>query len=134
MPKLSHPKIDDDTLKVLMRHMQPVVRGDDGELWTIAPVDPRTAAFTWSPKLVERAPALELITTIPTLHVWGFYGFFKPSIAEVMACIPHHLVDRVCAFETHGPDTADDLNASKWVTMECGMHLAATHLYQRKTS
>lgn len=130
MQKLTKPEIDNETLVALMKIIRPVVR-KNGKLWLIAPCDPRGVAFTWDPKPTERAPELVAIATIPTLHAYGYHGMFKPSIAEVLACIPHGLIDRVCAFETHGPDDANDLNASKWVTFECGMHLASTVLYQR---
>ena len=68
------------------------------------------------------------VARIRTLHTYAYYGFFKPSIAEVLAQIPSHLVDSVIAFETKGPGDADDLNDDR-SALNAGFHAATTILY-----
>lgn len=72
----------------------------------IKPVDIFNIAYMWSPEITEKAPAMKHLATIDTVHSYGAPVFFKPSIGEVLAYIPAHLVDRVVAFsmqeDSHG--------------------------------
>ena len=65
------------------------------------PVDPRGVAFTWDPKPTERTPPMIELDKIYTDHSYGYVGFFKPSIAEVLAQIPEQYINQAAAFETH---------------------------------
>ena len=38
---------------------------------------------------------LDFAFEIPTLHTWAYYGFFKPTIAEVLAQIPAHFFKHI---------------------------------------
>jgi hypothetical protein len=53
---------------------------------------------------------------------------FKPSVAEVLAMIPVHLLDKVTAFETIGPSDVYDLHRQR-AAMNASFHVAITHLY-----
>lgn len=112
-----------------MLRIVPVVQRD-ARLWYIKPVDPHGQAFTWDPKPSEPADNLSVVCRIYTLHRYGYYGFFKPSIAEVLAQIPTEVAQRVVAFETDGPDDADDLNEDLFA-LDAGFHVAETTLYER---
>ncbi len=82
-----------------------------GFLYYIQEVDLRGIAFIWDPKPTEIAEGLEPFEDITTYHTYGYYGFFKPSIAEVLAQIPLDKIDHVVSFEiVQHPETADDLN------------------------
>jgi hypothetical protein len=86
----------------------------------------------WSPKPTRRATRLARLTDITTYHTWGYYGFFKPSIAEIIAQIPESLLSDVIAFEiVDYPKDADDLNR-QWDIVNEGYHQAITRLYARK--
>lgn len=116
----------------VMRHMlttiRPVVRRD-GELRYIkTPEDLRGVAFTWSPVLAESADGLTEVGRIHTLHTWAYYGFFKPSLEEVLTMIPPDMLDTAKAFETVGPEDASDLNRQP-AAMDEGYHVAVTILY-----
>lgn len=91
-------EISDERLEELARRIKPVVRCD-GDLYYILDVDLRNVAFTWDPKLKERAEGLEELVRIRTYHIWNYYGFFKPSIAEVLAQIPKTKLLETSAFE-----------------------------------
>lgn len=105
------PEIADTVLEALAMQMKPAVRfvkgeggrlitHDEGELYWIKPVDLRRTAFTWDPKPTRRATGLVKLRDITTCHTYGYHGFFKPSIAEVIAQIPLEILPDVVAFET----------------------------------
>lgn len=71
-------------------------------------------------------PVAEL-RRIRTLHRFAYYGFFKPSVAEVLQQIPEELLEQTDYFLVRGPKTADDLNKSN--TLSMGFHAAETILY-----
>jgi hypothetical protein len=127
--------INDDDLDRLWSHMKALhVSKDDRELyWVKGPSDLRGVAYTWDPKLGEKAEGLDPLVTIRTLHTWSYYGFFKPSIAEVCAAInklPREVQDKVVAFHLTGPDDAHDLN-HEIEAVDAGYHVAYATLYQK---
>jgi hypothetical protein len=130
MPHLEVPTITDERLEELARQIKPVVM-KDGRLFYIEPTDMRTIAFMWSPVYREAADDLRAIDYLDTLHSYGYYGFFKPTIAETLATIntlPEELITKVSAFSVHGPEDRDELNA-QWSIVQAGFHQATTILY-----
>lgn len=121
------PPLTAAKLKELAARIVPLVERD-GALWYIEPVDLTNVAFSWDPKLVRKAEGLTPIGLIRTLHTYGYYGMFKPSIAEVLAQIPESYLEKTVAFRVVGPDTADDLNREK-EALNAGFHVAETTLY-----
>lgn len=91
-----------------------------------------STAYTWDPKFKDEVlPELKVLQTIRTYHGYGYYGLFKPSIAEVLAQIPGNLIHRVYGFEiVQSPQTAEDLNKHIEYVRE-GFHLAITVLYEK---
>ncbi len=126
----SIPPITDERLAQLVTRIRPVVRGGSNALHWIKPCDPRGEAFTWDPKRLGRAQNLVKHATIRTLHTYGYYGMFKPSIAEVLAQIPEALLEQTVAFETTGPRDAAALNDDS-AALNAGFHVATTVLYGR---
>lgn len=129
------PDIEDDRLEELMDRIQPVVKRD-GQRYFIEEVDPRKTAFTWDPTPTEEAEGLTRIGEITTFHRFSHKGFFKPSIAEVLAQIDERAeekIDEVQAFEiVEHPEDASDLNLTPEATNE-GFYVATTRLYTRNT-
>ncbi len=121
------PKIEDSEIEG-MSHIRPLVREGD-ELRTVVSHDPRGQSFAWATHMesVDEG-SLRVIRRIVTYHSWAYYGFFKPSVAEVLAMIPPELRDEVTAFEVDGPDTASDLGRHH-AAMDAGYHVAVTTLY-----
>ena len=121
-------ELSDREISVMLRTVSPLVRRSDG-LYHIEPVDPRAAvSFIWEPRLTRKAGALRQLRQINTLHGYGFQGFFKPSIAEVLCMIPRELVSQVKAFEVFGPQDKQDLRR-QWPAVSAGYHVATTVLY-----
>lgn len=136
MKKTYIPEITTDELKARAAKIRPVVRMrgfpvKKEKLYYIKPVDIEHTAFTWNPKPDYAAKNLVPLQTITTYHSYGYYGCFKPSIAEVLAQIPDGLLSSVVAFETHGPETAADLNKDI-EALNDGYHVAETTLYKRE--
>ena len=65
------------------------------------------------------------------LHKYGYYGIFKPSIAEVLAQIEERYLDSVCAFEIiESPSTAKDINRNE-IIFNNGFHISKVRLYYK---
>ncbi len=126
------PTVDDigaDEYERLTKAILPVVERD-GALWYIEQPDLVRVAFTWSPAFTEEAKGLEAVGKIRTLHKYSFYGFFKPSISEVILQIPRGTYGYgVDAFCVRGPEDVDDLNRNK-EELDAGFHVAETTLYR----
>lgn len=100
-----------------------------GLAYYIEPVDLFSVAYTWDPKPAAPATGIRPIRDITTYHGYGYYGMFKPGIAEVLAQIPEELTDSVVAFEIiKAPETSDDLNREQ-EALNAGYHVATTRLY-----
>ncbi len=126
------PPMDPATVKERFSRLHALVRRE-GELWTIKPPDLFKAAFPWDPQYLSKAPPLSAICTIITRHSWAYYGFFKPTIAEVIPFIPEELLPVMFGFEVVGPDTATDLNFSRHrEAFDASFHTAETTLYRLK--
>lgn len=127
------PKLPVAEIEKLAERIKPLVRHNDVLYHMRDNIDPITVAFTWAEHgrtSKVKDGEFERFAVIPTFHKWGYYGFFKPSIEEVLLCIPSHLIDLTVAFEVEGPEDADDLNAQKDV-LDAGYHMAMTTLYRR---
>lgn len=76
-----------------------------GKLYYIQPVDIKTQAFTWDPRVIysEKPEGLVKVTDIYTLH-FDSHFFFKPSVEEVLDNIPGTILDKIDAFELYSAD------------------------------
>jgi hypothetical protein len=121
-------ELTDEEIATMLVRIKPVVRRD-GSLYYIQSVDPRKIAFTWRPETTDEAVGLKEHSVIHTLHTWGYYGMFKPSLAEVLSMISvAAVIEGVVSFETIGPDDINDLNR-QGVAVNAGYHVANTILY-----
>lgn len=125
------PELSEELLQDLARRIRPVVRDQSQRLRFIEAVDLRTVSFTWNPNFTDAADHLVDVVRIRTLHTYAYYGFFKPTIAEVLAQIPAEMVPEVSAFETIGPFDATDLNREIGA-LNAGFHVAMTTLYREE--
>lgn len=126
------PEVPNERIEELAERIKPVVQFGQENRCYIKPVDLFNIAYTWDPKVADKATGLKSLCDITTYHTYGYYGFFKPSIAEVLAQIPAEHLDKVVAFEIVGsPKTADDLNREH-EALNAGYHVATTRLYVRE--
>lgn len=76
------------------------------------------------------ARGLRAMVDIETYHSFGYYGLFKPTIAEVVACIPPRYLESTVAFQMlEYPRDAEDLNM-QWSGISLGVHTAKVRLFQ----
>ena len=93
----------------------------------IKPVDPFDIAYTWAPEREAVAPEMPILRDITTYHTFGYYGFFKPTIAEVLAQIPDDIIEQAKAFLIIAkPEMATDLHRPE---TNLGFHVATTRIF-----
>lgn len=127
--KFSIPDISDADLAEMATRFHPLVLVKE-RVYTIR-VDPnlRGVAFAWNAKTLRRLDHRKVVARFPTLHTYGFYGCFKPTIAEVLAQIPAEFRELPQAyFLVCGPETAEDLDANS-AELDAGFHVAETTLF-----
>lgn len=69
------------------------------------------------------------------LHEYGYPGFFKPSICEVLSQIKEYDLPFVKAFEIiDSPQTADDFYKDSFtsIAFDNGYHVSTVRLYMKK--
>lgn len=123
------PKVSVEVITELAKRIKPVVLFEKKGICYIKPVDLFKVAFLWDTKPAKKATGLRALCEIITYHEFGYHGFFKPSIAEVLAQIPKEHLDKVTAFEiVDYPKDCDDLNKES-EALNAGYHVAKTRLY-----
>ncbi len=122
------PEISDEELTRLYKLIRPIFHRRHTPYY-YALSNPRDTAFNWN-KPAGKAPKLIEHKRIRTLHRFGYHGIFKPSVDEVIAQMSAEDRLVVIAFETHGPETADDLNRHG-IELNAGFHVAETVLYRK---
>jgi hypothetical protein len=132
------PLISDERLQELARIRPLIVRNGKRVYVTNTSLDDlKGIAFTWAEgkSVGNVAKDLESFHTIITYHTWAYYGFFKPTQAEVLAKLnqefTNEALQNVVAYSTQGPETSDDLNKNPDVLND-GYHEAVTTLYRQK--
>lgn len=125
MSEFSIPELPRARVLKLVERIAPLVL-HEGQLHHIAPCDPWTVAYSWSPVLRHVAVRLELISSHRTLCRFAAPSFFKPTIAEVLAQIPHG--EDIVAFHVVHPGRIEpDAEAA----YAAGFHTATTRIYRR---
>ena len=133
---LEIPKISDKRLYELYAKLKPVVTIDEIKylLREFTKSELRGISYIWNADEDKRdivdPKKLEPIQDFICLHRWGYYGLFKPSIAEVLSQAPEKTIDKANTFEIiEMPETADDLNQYHDV-VEKGFHLSKVRSYK----
>ena len=122
------PEVSKELVEECVQRIEPLIL-NRGKPWLIlTKCEPFGQSYPWEHDLVAEATDIEELARIRTLHTWAYYGFFKPTYAEVIAQIPEELLSRVTHFLVNGPKTADDLN-KHMPELDAGFHVAETILY-----
>lgn len=107
-------------------HIRPLVLRDS-RYYSLPDHDIEDVSFSWlDPTLFEGK--LRELAKIRTLHAYGYYGLFKPSVYEVHAQIPKHLVKETRFFVCKGPSDFSDFSREQ-EAFDAGFHVAETTLY-----
>lgn len=128
--KLEIPEIDDNRLKELYQLLKPIVTIDEMKylLREFTLQELRNQSYIWNRHEDKRdivdPNKLETVDDFLCLHTWGYYGLFKPSIAEVLSQAPESVIEQANTFEIiESPETRKDVFKYKEV-IDNGFHLS----------
>ena len=134
--KLVIPKIDDKTLAGFYRLLKPIVTIDEVKylLKEFSLEQLRDISYIWDRNEDKRdvvdSNKLEPVEDFLCLHTWGYYGLFKPSIAEILAQVPEKTICEANVFEIiEKPETRADVFRYPEV-VDNGFHLSKVRSYK----
>lgn len=130
--KFEIPRMSNEEIARWYANIRSIVRYDT-YLRELSPKELTDVAYTWLKKPTDYADKvdftrLSVLEDRKMLHGYGYYGYFKPSVGEVIRQIPKEYLERVVAFEIIcgplGMNSVfnDELNA--------GYHVSIVRLYQ----
>lgn len=136
--KIFIPKIDDEVLTQRYSISKPIVQRN-GSTYSLLdePLESlRDSSYIWNlDKLIldkmNKEELLELKSFL-CLHSYGYYGCFKPSIAEILSQMPEELQENSNYFEiTDSPSTTSDFNQFQEAFNE-GYHVSKITTYKHR--
>ena len=134
--KLVIPKIDDKRLAELYRILKPIVTIDEMKYllkeFTLEQL--RNQSYIWNchedKRDIVNPSKLEPVEDFLCLHTYGYYGLFKPSIAEVLSQVPEKTICEANTFEIiEAPETREDVFRYPKVVNN-GFHLSKVRSYK----
>ena len=137
MYNVSIPEISREELLARYKRIKPIVEisGTKHFLRDYTEEELTGESYLWNLEANKREPVdTELYVAqedwdFECIHTYGYYGFFKPSIAEVLAQIPEHEVPFVDAFEiVEYPKSSADFSKNK-IVFDNGFHISKVRLY-----
>ena len=140
MYKVSLPAVFENHEEIMRRYarIKPIVEvnGQKHFLREFSEEEVFTHAYINDPSdvIMEESVNTTLFISRPNddfecIHSYGYYGIFKPSIAEVLSQIPDTLLDFVDGFEIIDyPRTPEDFNKHK-VEFYNHFHVSTVRLY-----
>ena len=130
------PEIDDNRLKELYQLLKPIVTIDEMKylLREFTLQELRNQSYIWNRHEDKRdivdSSRLETVDDFLCLHTFGYYGLFKPSIAEVLSQAPESVIEQANTFEIiESPETREDVFKYKEV-IDNGFHLSKVRAYK----
>ena len=134
--KFEIPEIDDKRLKELYQLLKPIVTIDEMKylLREFTLQELRNQSYIWNRHEDKRdivdSSRLETVDDFLWLHTFGYYGLFKPSIAEVLSQAPESVIEQANTFEIiESPETREDVFKYKEV-IDNGFHLSKVRAYK----
>ena len=128
--KLEIPEINDKRLKELYQLLKPIVTIDEMKylLREFTLQELRNQSYIWNRHEDKRdvidPNKLETVDDFLCLHTWGYYGLFKPSIAEVLSQAPESVIEQANTFQIiESPETREDFFKYKDV-INNGFHVS----------
>ena len=140
---VSIPKISDEEMQKRYEHIKPVITVN-GKLhyfreFTLKELSDISYLWNSDEDVREEVGENELEflegREFVCLHGYGYYGFFKPSIGEVLSQIKEHDVPLIKAFEIiETPQTSVDFHKDSFtsIAFDNGYHVSIVRLYGEK--
>ena len=135
--KMEIPKMSNTEIQKWYSNIRPIVSKKEGTkyLRKLSDKEVISAAYTWLNNQGDYLETvdftkLSILADVKMLHKYGYYGFFKPSVGEIIRQIPKKYLEKVVAFELLlggiGMNSIykDELNA--------GFHVSIVRLFQLK--
>lgn len=144
MRKVSIPNISDKEMLKRYRNIKPVIT-KNGKLYHLREYtldEIKCRSYTWyvDEDMREEVGEDELVALqgkdFVCLHRYGYYGFFKPKIGEVLAQIKEADVPFVRAFEIIKiPKTIEEIYKDRLtnIAFYSGYHVSIVRLYGEKS-
>ena len=136
MEKIEIPIINDQKLKELYQILKPIVTIDEMKYllkeYTLRELKYQSYIWRKEDDIREKITLnkLEPIKDFLCFHTYGYYGLFKPSIAEILAQTPEEVIEKANTFEIiEGPKTHTDVFKYKEV-VDKGFHLSKVRAYK----
>ena len=133
--KLEIPEIDDERLKELYHFLKPIVTIDEMKyfLREFSLRELRNQSYIWNRRSDKREMVdpsqLDVVDDFLCLHTYGYYGLFKPTIAEVLSQAPENVIRDANTFEIiERPEIRDDVFQYEEV-FNNGFHLSKVRAY-----
>ena len=126
--KIILPDISDEELWERYKRIKPIVKNDNlyYYLKTNSIEMLRNQSFLWNAKEELRehinSDTIEEIDEFSCYHTYGYYGLFKPTIAEILEQFPDELIEDANAFYlSQFPNSIQELNEQKEI-INLGCH------------
>ena len=131
--------LDEQVIEKLYERIRPIVllHGNPFFMRQLTPHELSEVSYLWLNDISDYDTEVNLtdysvLADVKMLHSYGFYGFFKPSVAEVISQIPEEYLSETVAFQIiYSPDTCDDLNLFK-KELDAHYHVSIVRLYKKK--
>ncbi len=136
--KIILPYLTDDELLARYKRIKPIVSIDEVyyylKRYNVKMM--RNVAYLWNVDDDIRAKVdmtdAKTLAEFPCYHTYGYVGFFKPSIAEILQQFPDDVLDEANAFYmTHSPENEYDLNAQLEI-VKAGCHQSTVRALRLK--
>ncbi len=129
--KFDIPQMSKEEIAHWYANIKPIVDGDK-YLRKLSVDELVDTAYTWLSDYARKVDfsKLSVLEDRKMLHTWGYYGFFKPSVGEVIRQIPKEYIEKVVAFEII--DGAIGMFRTFKEELNAGYHVSIVRLYQAK--
>ena len=143
MKELSIPVISDEELMRRYSKIKPITDINGKKYWlrNYSIDEMRNTSFFCTRVTDISTPVGEALSNhtyydIQCLHTFGYHGFFKPSVAEVLSQIPQELYEQyvIDAFEIVDMPTNINYLNKFWNATKQGFHVSVVRLYIRVNS
>lgn len=135
--KFEIPKMSNGDIAKWYSTIKPIVKNEGklAYLRELSDSELENVAYTWLNESADYGEIvdftkLSVLADVKMLHGWGYYGFFKPSVGEVIRQIPKEYLEKVVAFEII--DGAIGMNTIFKAELNAGFHVSIVRLYQAK--
>lgn len=135
--KFQIPEVSTEEIAKWYATIKPIVykNGTACYLRKLSEKELTNTAYTWLNKPTDYAEyvdfdELSFLADIKMLHHYGYYGYFKPSVSEVICQIPKEYLEKTIAFEII--DGAIGMNSIYNAELNAGFHVSVVRLYQKK--